>query len=239
MGKENTMRKAIKIITTLTICGVMLAGCGNSKVETSESGSTNSMETVEKGDENDAEPEEDLNKESADETETVGANDSELFDNKIVVNQTELVMPTDVAAWENFGFTVPADKASYTLDPNTSTSISLKTADESSSMAVGIYNLGAEKLALGRCKLSSVTIKAKEFEGISVVFAKGITLGATQDQVKEAWGEPTKFVDGDASAPVLRERMVYKNDQDPVNNFYELSFEDKVLVSVELYVDEK
>lgn len=161
-----------------------------------------------------------------------------MFDNQFSFNQVLITMPTEVKTFEQFALKLPTDKESFMLNPNTFTSGALESSDGEKRIAVGFYNLGSEVIKLSEAMVSSVNLQSKYFGDDTFVFSKGIIFGSTMDEVKAAYGEPTKFVDGDTGAKILRETMIYKNPADS-SNFYEFYFEDKILKSVQLYVNEK
>lgn len=161
-----------------------------------------------------------------------------MFDNQFSFNGILITMPTQVKTFQAFDLKLPADKESFMLNPKTFTSGALESLDGDKRIAVGFYNLGSEVIKLSESMVSSVNLQSKYFKDDLFVFSQGIAFGSTMDEVKAAYGEPTDFIDGDAGAKVLRETMKYENPADH-SNYYEFYFEDKVLISVQLYVSKK
>lgn len=159
-----------------------------------------------------------------------------LFDFQFAFNDTIITLPAQVKDIEALGLQPDKNDAAAVLPANTSMSCTFASADGEKKVFTTAYNLGSEPTIILDCKVSSVTLQAKYFAEDSVSFAGGITFGSSMDEVKAAYGEPTKFVEGDASAKVLRERMVYRQE---IGVEYELSFEDKKLVSVIMSSDKK
>lgn len=228
--------KKIATLLLLTISCFAFSACSDNKNNTEGSSTKGSAET---------EVKEETKTKTEEKTETKtevtnSANVSDnLFDNQFSFEGTLITMPTSARTFEAFGLSFPADKKDYTLNPNTMTSGRIESADATKKIFIGFYNLGTAPVVYGDCMLSSVSISSQYFKDTNIVLPKGIKLGSTMDEIKAAYGEPTSSVEGDTSASVLRESIRYKNPSNPVDNYFELYFEDKVLVKFDLYVESK
>lgn len=234
--------KKIATLLLLTISCFAFSACSNNKNNTEGSSTKGSAETEVK-EETKTKTEEKTETQPETETKTEVTNSANvsdnLFDNQFSFEGTLITMPTSARTFEAFGLSFPADKKDYTLNPNTMTSGRIESADATKKIFIGFYNLGTAPVVYGDCMLSSVSIQKQYFKDSNFVLPKGITFGSTMDEVKAAYGEPTSSVEGDTSASVLRESIRYKNPSNPVDNYFELYFEDKVLVKFDLYVESK
>ena len=235
------MKKSVLLMSGIVLC-IALSACGsNSDSESSTSNTAvsenNTNTTPETSVPENTTPESSVPENTAPEstpTDDGAAVSENLFDNQFSFHGTVITMPAAIKDFGALGFTVSADKAEYTLNPRSFTSGSIVNSDESKMIFVGLYNLGSDAIKYGDAKLSSVNFKSTYFDNSEIVFAKGIQLGATMEEVKAAYGEPTDFYDDDSSYSSLK----YENP-DESRNFYQFSFKDKILDGVELYVDKQ
>lgn len=226
--------KKIWISVLAIIVAVSFVGCGKDNDNNSSAAQQNSSAVVSEpssASQNEAEPETSSAEEQKIPVDASNISEN-LFENQFSLSGEVFQMPFITNELEAVGFSLSSNKANETLETQMFTSSILEAA-AGEKLFVGIYNIQADTIPLGETKVSSITFKKSSLNNIPVVFAKGITIGSTMDEVKAAYGEPTKFNEGDASAKILRESLKYENP-DNFANYYEFSFEDKILVNIDI-----
>lgn len=158
--------------------------------ESSESDEAENMEETEE-----AEPEETEPEEAATESDTSAATypSDDLFAFEVSVDGELISVPCKVSDLETLGYSF-GDKSENVLETNYTTGGLIKNSN-GNSVSVGIFNDSGSEKTFAECDVDDIYFYQRSSEGQSIVFAKGITFGATQEDIVSAFGEPSRISD--------------------------------------------
>ena len=101
-------------------------------------------------------------------------------------------LPAHFSAFAAAGWSF--EDASQTLTPDSFSSDRLK--NEEQVVYARIINFGADELPFSECYISSLSQNQQEAErGAALFFPGGVTIGATMDQVRMIYGDPTSVAE--------------------------------------------
>ena len=164
---------------------------------------------------------------------------SKLFDNQVSINGTVVTFPAKMADLAALGFVLPASKKDYTINPNAFTSGRIETAG-GDKLFGGFYNLGATTIPLSTGMITDVNFAKRSITNAKIVFAGGLTFGASQADVIAAYGAPAKKQDGGTTSTTARETYKYTKDGSTgvTKDYVEILFENGKLTQMEIYTNE-
>lgn len=166
------MKKSIMKIGTTLLCLGLVVGCGNSGKKEEEK----PKETEEKP------------KEPVEETKTENIVSDELYDFQVSIEGKIHTLPfafSDLAedGWAGDNFSTKK------INPNTMTLESFKKDDIR--LMGKIVNNGTDVLAFDKAEVGSLNIDVNDVKNLDIHIAKGIKLGASSEEIKKAFGEPS------------------------------------------------
>ena len=126
-----------------------------------------------------------------------GQPSDDLFAFQASVDGNLISAPCAVKDLEALGYSF-GDKSGNTLENNYTTSGLMKNAD-GNYVSVEIYNTSGSAKTFAECEIDDIYFKKNNLEGQTLVFAKGITFGASEDDIIKAFGEPSNRSDIDDS----------------------------------------
>ena len=200
------MKKRALILLFALVMVLSLTACG-SKDNANTPGSETSAQSTTQPTESDSPTENNVSEqpketqEQPSETEagnvTSGQPSDDLFAFQASVDGNLISAPCAVKDLEALGYSF-GDKSGNSLENNYTTSGLMKNAD-GNYVSVEIYNTSGSAKTFAECEIDDIYFKKNNLEGQTLVFAKGITFGASEDDIIKAFGEPSKRSDIDDS----------------------------------------
>lgn len=121
---------------------------------------------------------------------------AELYDFQMSLNGNLITVPCKTSDLTALGFEFVNGRASDILEDNYTTSATLENSS-GNLLFLGIHNDSGSEKTFAECDVDSITFKVDKLEGLSAVFAKGITFGATKADIIAAYGRPTDIYDNE------------------------------------------
>ena len=196
------MKKRSLIVLFALVIVISLAACGN-KDNANTTGSETSAPSTTQTQESDSSTESNVSEqpkethEPSSETEsgnaTSGQPSDDLFDFQASIDGNLICVPCAVKDLEELGYSF-GDKSSNILENNYFTSGLMKN-EAGNYVSVGIINTSGSEKTFAECEIEDIYFKQNNLDGQTVVFAKGITFGASEDDIIKAFGEPSNRSD--------------------------------------------